>query len=163
MTTYIQFLPSNVVAPRFTTTFDDDQYTVIVTWNLASQRYFLNIYGSNNNWICTVPLIGTSPGVDIINLNPNVNNNTMEVTVASPYWRPLGQIIKMTIENCQPDDINGSYDCLIIGRNVFTIPMPASMGQVTVLGSASRLINMIEGYFQTSSLVFRNMMFEVRP
>jgi hypothetical protein len=163
MTTYIKFTPSNSVAPRFTAVFDEESYTVIVTWNVSSQRYFINVYSISGNWICTVPMIETAAGVNIVNLNPNINNGTMEVTVESPYWRPLGQIVEITIANCQPDDINGTYDSLVIDRNVFTIPMPASRGQITVLGSASRLMNMLAGYFKTSSLVYRNGMFEVSP
>jgi hypothetical protein len=87
----------------------------------------------------------------------------MEVTVENPRWRPTGQIVQMVIENCLPDEINGTYDCLMINQQTFTIPTPATHGQVTTLGSASRFMNMIAGYFQTSILIYRNGSFEVRP
>jgi hypothetical protein len=164
MTTYIKFIPSNSVAPRFTTTFDEDSYTIIVTWNVASQRYFINVYSIVGNWICTVPMIETEIGNKITDISYDKYNNVLVVTINGNLWRPPGMIVKFDIENCVPDDINGSYDCLMLNSNTFTIPAPvATRGQVTILGSATRFMNLVAGYFQSSSLIYRNRMFEVRP
>lgn len=163
MTTYIPFAPSNIAAPQFMATFDGNQYSIVITWNISSQRYFINVYGLDGTWICTVPLIGTSSGVNITALSYDPTQGVMDATVESPNWRPVGQILSMYIENCQPDVINGAYDCLMITPNTFSFPISADPGQATVLGSASVFMNMIAGYFKQSSLIFRNSMFEVRP
>jgi hypothetical protein len=163
MTTYIPFVPSNSTAPRFIATFDEEQYIVIATWNVASQRYYLNIYSIIGNWVCTIPLIQTENGVNIIQLTPDTLGNVLKITIANTVWRAPGRLVRFTIEYCQPDDINGTYDCLMLNSNTFTIPMPATRDQINVYGSATRMINMVEGYFKTSRMIYRNNNFEITP
>ena len=59
MTTLVPFTPSLAAPFQFQATLDGNLYTVIISWNLFGQRYYVNIYDSSNVWIVTLPLIGS--------------------------------------------------------------------------------------------------------
>lgn len=65
MTTYINFNPSPNEPFQFQPTFDGKVYSVIVTWNLFGQRYYVNIYSLDNTLVVALPLIGSPPDSDI--------------------------------------------------------------------------------------------------
>lgn len=44
MATIIPFAPGPSTPVQFSATLDGAQYTVIVTWNLSGQRWYVNIY-----------------------------------------------------------------------------------------------------------------------
>ena len=64
-TTYVQFVPSPQSPFQFQATLDSSTYTVIVTWNLFGQRYYINLYALDGTWIVALPLIGSPPDYDI--------------------------------------------------------------------------------------------------
>lgn len=58
-TVYIPFVPSSSSNFQFQATFDAQVYTVIVTWSLFGQRYYVNIYDSSGVLIVALPMIGS--------------------------------------------------------------------------------------------------------
>lgn len=64
-TTYIDFSPSLSAPFQFGATFDGGLYTVIVTWNLFGQRWYVNIYDTNNTLIVCLPMVGSPVGFNI--------------------------------------------------------------------------------------------------
>lgn len=65
MTTFTDFVPSNVAPFQFTAELDGEAYTVITTYNLFGQRYYVNIYAPDGARILTKPMIGSPVGYDI--------------------------------------------------------------------------------------------------
>lgn len=65
MTTYVPFTPTPNTNFQFSPTLDGQAYTCIVNWNLYGQRYYINLYDLNQNWIVTLPLISSPNGYDI--------------------------------------------------------------------------------------------------
>lgn len=63
--TTVFFNPSVKANFQFQCTLDNQQYTIIVTWNMFGQRYYLNCYDNNANRIFTLPLIGSTDVNDI--------------------------------------------------------------------------------------------------
>ena len=63
--TYYSFTPSSTSVFQFKPTFDGASYTATVTWNLAGQRYYVNVFDQNNTRIYSLPLIGSPSGYDI--------------------------------------------------------------------------------------------------
>lgn len=59
MTTVTPFVPSLLAPFQFQPTLDGQVYTVIVTWNLAGQRYYVNVYTLQGVLIASLPLIGS--------------------------------------------------------------------------------------------------------
>jgi hypothetical protein len=56
-TTTVYFNPSNSANFQFNVTLDSVNYTAICTWNLYSQRYYLNIYNSFGSLQLSIPII----------------------------------------------------------------------------------------------------------
>lgn len=64
MTSY-DFQPSSSAPFQFQPTLDGAVYTVIVTWSLAGQRYYANVYALDGTLIAIVPVIGSPLHYDI--------------------------------------------------------------------------------------------------
>lgn len=58
-TTFVDFVPSASAPFQFQATLDGSIYTVIVTWNLYGQRYYINIFTLDGVRVLTLPLIGS--------------------------------------------------------------------------------------------------------
>jgi hypothetical protein len=174
MTTLIPFLPSNIKAPDFLATFDGSSYKVVVTFNISAQRYYINVYDSVNQWIITVPLISTPPGRKIESAVWDQFLGIVTVTLEDPSLWPVplshegigtkpGTMIDYTLQGFVPDTYNGKFRGLHIDPLTFTIPMTSDPGEVTVMGSAHRFLNMVESVFETSTLIYRNGAFQIDP
>lgn len=174
MTTIIPFTPSNLVVPSYLMTFDGQPYNLTVTWNVSAQRYYINIYDQNNNWIITTPLISSPPAraVNTVSYDPFLNLVTVVMVDPSQWPVPLspegvanrpGTMVDFTLAGFTPNTYNGKYRSLWVNPTTFTFPMLTNPGQVIITGSVHRLINMIESVFTTSTLVYRNGAFEVNP
>lgn len=61
MTTIFTFTPSATQAYQFQPTLDGDVYTAIVTWSLFGQRWYLNLFDAEGNWIFTRSMVGSVP------------------------------------------------------------------------------------------------------
>lgn len=61
----ITFQPSATAPFEFQPTFDGQQYTCYVKWNVAGQRYYVECYSLTGVLIFNVPLIGSPNGYDI--------------------------------------------------------------------------------------------------
>lgn len=64
MTTLITFVPSTSGAPQFQATLDGALYTIICTWNLSGQRYYINVYSQDGTLIVCKAMIGSPPAPD---------------------------------------------------------------------------------------------------
>jgi hypothetical protein len=83
-TNSIQFTPSSTAPFAFQVTLDGAKYSVIVTWNIYAQRYYVNIYTTGNVLIVSLPLIG-SP------LNYNISLTAGYFTTQLIYRAPTQQ------------------------------------------------------------------------
>lgn len=172
MTTYIPFVPSNTQAPSYNVTLDGNSYFLVVTWNVSAQRYYINIYSTDGTWVCTVPLTETAIGRPIQSMYYDTNQRAIfgsfQVEAITPVvgtaiWRPQGQIVQYTFDGFTPDTLNGEVDCLRTGFGEFMYSLATNPGPISVLGNGSRYMNMAEGYFETSTLIYRQNQFEVNP
>jgi hypothetical protein len=174
MTTVIPFLPSNLFVPTFNAIFDGDTYTVSITWNISAQRYYVNVYDSNGNWIVTVPLVQTPPGRAISSIAYDLSRRVVTATMVDPKsWpvplsaagtnTPPGTIVDYTLENFDPPVLNQKWRSLHINDLSFSFPLADDPGAIHILGSVSRIMNMVGGIFVNSTLAYRNGAFEVTP
>lgn len=174
MTTIIPFIPSNIRAPSIAVTLDGIDCTIRITFNVSAQRFYINVYDNNNNWLLTVPLISTPPGRKIENVVWNQFLGIVIVTLQDPSLWPVplshegvgtkpGQMIDYTLQGFQPSTFNGLFRGLHVNPITFTIPMVNDPGLVTIMGSAHRFLNMVGSIFKTSTLIYRNGAFQVDP
>lgn len=172
MTTVIPFIPSNLSAPHFLAAFDGTTYNVVVTWNVSAQRYYVNVNDLNGRWITTVPMFASPPGRPVEAISWDVGAKLVTVRLVDPsLWpNPMapggiavpGTIVEYTLENFTPTTYNGEFRCLQIDPVTFSFPLDTDPGTVKIVGSASRILSMMRGIFQ-STLIYRNGAFEISP
>ena len=63
--TVVNFTPNPYSNFQFQATLDGANYTVVVTWNLYGQRYYISIYTLTNHLVVISPLIGSPLDYDI--------------------------------------------------------------------------------------------------
>lgn len=76
MTTIIAFQPQPTELFAVTITLDGDQYNLITTWNVAGQRWYINIYDQQGNLVLCRPMT-MSPDFSDINLIEYYFNSTL--------------------------------------------------------------------------------------
>ena len=171
MTTIIPFIPSNIVTPTFKATFDGDDYKVTITFNISAQRYYVNIYAQDGTWIVTVPLVQSPPSRAIEAVSYDILRRVMTMRLVDPVYFPVpigsnltrpGTMIDYTLENFDPPILNGKQRSLHIDDLTFSFPLADDPGQINVVGSIGRYIDMVDGIFQ-STFIYRNGSFEVTP
>lgn len=65
--TTIPFIPSDTASPPFQVviTLDGSAYTLSATWNIAGQRWYVQITDLSGNLVLNTPLIGSPLNADI--------------------------------------------------------------------------------------------------
>jgi hypothetical protein len=174
MTTVTPFLPSNIKPFSFNALLDAGNYQITVTWNVSAQRFYINVYGLDGSWVITVPLIASPPARPIASVKYDPFMNQVLVTMVDPSLWPVplapgglvtkpGAMIDYTLEYFQPTAYNGIFRGMHINETTFSYPMATDPGSVLILGSVSRKLNMVQGVFAISSLIYRNGAFEIDP
>jgi hypothetical protein len=163
MTSYYPFVRSNSRAPSFLATFDGSGYTITILWNVSAQRYYVNCTDTNNVLVFMVPLVETLIGFPIETLYWDIDNEVVIATLVAPQYdfKP-GEIVNISIIQAVPTGYNGNGMATFINETTFTYPMKVNPGPMHQAGVVQYLISLTKGYFN-STLVFRNMQFEVTP
>lgn len=163
MTTTYPFVQPPTQPFSFSPTLDGDIFTAVVTWSLFGRRFYLNVYAADGTLIFALPLIGSPSGVAM--QSASFDHGRITVVTASPHGYLLGDTINLTISGTTPDEYNGTVQALITGRNTFSFLSPVDLGSPSILGVVSFNINLAAGYFNASTLVYReaNRYFEVTP
>lgn len=162
MTTFFDFVPSNVAPFEFQPTLDGATYTCVVTWNVFGRRYYVSCYALDGTRIFTLPLLGSPGGLTIEELTWSDGVAKAVLPVGHKYVP--GSTIALTIAGAVPDAYNGKRNVLITDDVSFSFALAANPGPTVNAGTASRELNIAGGYF-TSTLVYRtaNNQFEVSP
>lgn len=162
METIFPFQPSNQTPPQFSPTFDGTQYTVILTWSLFGQRYYINIYTLAGVLIVSLPLVESPSSLPIESLSWDLNTSTVSLITANPHGFSIDSVTNLAVSGCTPDVYNGTF--LMVAQDTMTLQYALSPdpGLASALGAVSYDISMTAGYF-ASTLVFRGGQFIVSP
>jgi len=166
MTTFTTFAPTATKPFSFQPTMDGAQYNAVITWGLAGQRWYVNLYDQTGNLIFYLPMIGSPTALQTSTLTWSGVQNLVTVTTAVPHGLPIGITVQLTIVGVAPAAYNGIWTMFVIGPSTLTYPLDVDPGSdATVNGNIGRDINIAGGYFKTSTLVFRDatQQFEVSP
>lgn len=172
MTTIFPFQPPTAPV-TFQPTLDGELYQATVTWNYYSQRFYLTLTDLSGNLIVSRSIVGSSPQQPLSDLS--WQNGLVTAVTQNPHGYPIGSLVELTIRDADPSGYNGVFECAILDGLTFTYlvvesPWPAltsasgvEVAQAT--GTYSFDINLVEGYFKTSTLVYRAPLaqFEVTP
>jgi len=163
VTAFFPFLPSNTSVFQFQPTLDGDIYTATCPWNLSGQRYYLSLFALDGTRVFTLPLIGSRDANALESIT--WASGFVTATTVLPHGYVVGKTANITVSGCTPAAYNGDFRVLVTGPNTFQYPLEANPGPATQLGLSDYVVNLAEGYFETSRLVFRssNATFEVAP
>ena len=161
MTTFFPFTPSQSAAFSFQPTLDGNQYSAAIQWNLHGQRYYLNLTQLDGTPVVYIPVIESPPALALASLS--WANGTVTAVALQPHGYALDSTVALTIKNCVPSGFNGAVEAFVYNATTLTYPLIADPGPATMLGAVDWFVNLVAGYFGTSTLVFRNSQFEVNP
>lgn len=162
MTTYFPFTPGPNIY-QFQPTLGGQVYNASVTWNLFGQRWYLNLVDGAGNLVVSKALVGSTAALNLQSLSWLMG--VVTATTDDPHGYTLGSTPQLTIAGVAPSAYNGIKPALITGPSTFTYSLAAYPGSASILGTVSSDINLVWGYFQSSTLVFReaSQLFEVTP
>lgn len=148
---------------QFDPVLDGNTHTVILTWNTFGQRYYIDVFSQEGVRILTRALVGSPIGVNIQAIS--WMRQVVEITTVAPHNHNIGATIDLTVSGCLPEAYNGKFRMLITGSHTMTYAMSVDPGGTSQLGVVQYNLNMIEGYFNTSTMIYRsaNRQFEVLP
>ena len=166
MTTYTLFQPPRKTPFQFQPTLDGQVYNIIVTWNIFGQRWYLNLYDLLGNRLDTCALVGSPDAVKIADMSWSTLTNEVTLDTLTPHIIPLGSYAYLTTVGVFPPIYNLSIDMVAVSPTQLVYPFNVDPGgPSSIQGSLFQNENLFEGYFQTSTFVYREstMMFEVSP
>ena len=88
-TVIIPFLPSAVAAFQFQVTLDKNLYNCVVTWNLAGQRYYINVYTLSGTLVICTAMVGSPVGYDI-SLTTNLFTSKLVYRIQNSRFEVIG-------------------------------------------------------------------------
>jgi hypothetical protein len=170
LTTIIPFAPA--IGPssppfQFQATLDGQIYTCTVTWNVFSQRWYLGVYSLSGVLVVLVPMVGSPNALPLASLTwQSWRGGLVQAVAEAPHWFRVGSVVVLTISSTVPTGFGGTGNrCVITGPSTFTYPLATDPGVESQPGFYSYDVNLVAGYFLTSTLVWRslNSQFEINP
>ena len=161
MTTYTPFTPSQTAPFSFRPVLDGNVYLARTPFLHYGQRYYLNLTRLDGTPVVYRPLTESPPTLPLASIA--WANNTVTAVTATPHGYALGIVVPLLISGCAPAAYNGNVQANVVDAQTLTWPLNANPGTATAVGMADWSVNLIAGYFNTSTMVFRNQQFEVGP
>lgn len=157
------FLPNPAAPFQFQPVLDGTLCTGVVTWNLFGQRWYLNLFDASSNLIVALPLIGSVDDASLASLS--WANGTVTATTTAPHGFLRLATVDLYVSGCSPAAFDGLARALVVDAFTLSWPLASDPGQATQLGSVGAPIDMLGGYFEISSMLFResSQQFEVYP
>ena len=163
MTTLTPFTPSPRQPFSFGATFDGDAYNVTLLWLLFGARWYVQVTAADGTLVVFEGRAGSPPAQELASLT--WSGGKAIGTTSNPHGFQVGNTVTLTIDGVSPSAYNGTFPCLITGPTMFSYPLSSNPGQVTSIGTVAYNVNLVGGYFTSSSLVWRPSTnnFEVNP
>lgn len=163
MTTYYAYVRPVSGPFVFQPTLDGQQYVVSVWWNVAGQRNFFTVQQLDTTVVLTAGLVGSDVGMPIQSLTWDAGE--VSVDTVNPHGYAIGATLDLTVAGASVAAYNGIWRCFVTDPNTLSYDLATNPGASAVNGVLSYDINLVKGYFTTSTLVYRspNGTFEVSP
>lgn len=163
MTTYVTLVPSAQGPFQFQATLDGNIYNVVVSWLVFGQYWYLQIYDLSGNLVLYRRIAGSPVGTNLESLSWAEGYAT--AVTSTPHGCLIGATTNLTFTGCSPDAYNGTFPVYVADPVTLVYPLTQDPGPATALGAVAYNLNLVQGYFFTSTLVWRqaNNQFEVTP
>lgn len=163
-TNYYSFTPQPLGPPyEFQPTLDGNVYRATVQWNAFGQRWYIALVTTNGQPIFNQALVGAAQAVEIQSLT--WENGAVTMVCAFPHTFKAADTNNIVVSGCAPDAYNGEFLAYALDDRTLVYPLADPPGDAVNLGLVGYQINLAGGYFQQSTLVFRQgtQQFEVTP
>jgi hypothetical protein len=163
MTTIYKFEPSPTGPYTFQPTLDGVSYVATITWSVFGKRWMFNLNSAGGELIVSRALVGSPEGVSIIDIS--WADGKVTVTTEVPHKLRVLGTFPLTIQNVAPEIYNGVRTCFVLSPTEFWYDAAEDPGKVTTYGNVHSQVDLVWGYFNTSTLVFNYpaQQFEVVP
>lgn len=163
MTTFVLFRPTTFAPFSFVATLDGQQYTVTITWNVYGQRWYFNVAALDGTPVVSEGLVGSPSAVSVSALS--WSHGFATATTAAPHGYVVGSTAALVVAGCVPDAFNGAVRALVVDDDTLLWPIMSDPGTPSQLGAVSADLDLVEQYFETSVVVFREatQQFEIAP
>jgi hypothetical protein len=165
MTTYVQFIPQPTQAFIFSAQLDGSPVTCQVPWSLFANRWYLSMTDTSGLLIVYRAMAASPDPIVIKSMTWDADDGVFVETI-TPHMFDFMSTCELTIQGVTPTVLNGVWPCFITGPTTFSYqPAGLAISPIQSFGQVSYDINLAEGYFTTSTLVFRQstQAFEINP
>lgn len=145
MSTFVPFVPSTLAPFTFQATLlNGQQYNVVLTWNVADARFYVNVYAINGVRIVTRGLVPCGPLMDA---TFTWAAGVASALCASAHQVPIGDPVNIRVTNTNSGFDGGAYQALAVDPLTLTFPLstnplePASIG-----GTVNFDLDLLAGY-----------------
>lgn len=143
MTTLVDFAPSTTAPFQFQPTLDNVQYTVIVTWNIFGERYYINVLDLANNLIVCRSLAESGP---TFRVSLTWDDNVATAVTNAPHNVPIASLVNLRILDSDTG-FDGTYQGFAIDENTLTFELDVNPNEpVAVPGTLSFDLDLLGGY-----------------
>lgn len=164
------FQPSPTTPYTFQPTLDGRVCTVSVRWNTFrnpnGNGWYIFVQDATGALIVSVPLVGSSNLLTIESASYDVTTSLVTMFTNGPHGYAIGGVFALTVAGCVPTAYNGQFIVAATGDSSLVYPVfTGNPGALQTAGAVGYNINLIQGYFTSSTLVYRASTgnFEVTP
>ncbi len=167
MTDFFDFAPSQSGVYSFQPTLDGAIYNATVPWLLFGRRFYLSLASQNGPIVWYGAVVGSPSSFPLLSMS--WANGRATASAAAPHGYRPATTVQLNVFGCAPAAYNGLVEAFVTGPLTFSYALALDPGTATVLGAASRDVNLIGGVPNeagaafASRLVFRqrSQQFEV--
>lgn len=144
MTTFVQFLPSDLAPFQFQPILaGGQQFQVTVPFNEAGQRYYISVSDLNGTLIAFTALAPTGP---TLNGEFTWDEGVVTVQTAMPHLVPIGGVVEIRVSNSNTP-FDGFYEALATDASTLTYSLPVNpLESDAVAGKVNFDLDLLAGF-----------------
>jgi hypothetical protein len=137
---FVQFVPSTSQVFTFQPTLNGVQYNAAITWNVAGQRYYLNLYDSANNLIICRSVDSSGPR---FMASFSWAQGFAVATTALPHNVPVGSCANMRASETQ-SPYDGDWQVISTSALTLSYTLPNPNLSTIETGTIMQPLNLVE-------------------
>jgi hypothetical protein len=154
VSTQVVFTPSTTQAFSFSPVINGVTYSATVTWNIYSQRYYLNLSTTAGVLVLSVPVIGSGPQLGATLTWDDQAGGVATVVTASAHNVPIGQLANIRISQTGTA-FDGNWQALATGAMTLTYALANPDENQPLSGQLSFDVNLVAA-LGAGWLIYRN-------
>lgn len=143
MSTIVQFSPSTSAPFQFQPVINGVQYTAIIKWNIAGQRYYLALYDVSGNLVLFTAVVASGPRMSATLTWQDTGVGGLATALTSiPHNVLVGQLANIHISQTD-SPYDGEWQVLSTGPQTLTFALPNPNQSQPLGGQLSFNVNLV--------------------